>query len=91
MAEIADEDLAVLGYHPETCRMEVLSLHPGVTAEKVREHTGFELTFADAVAVTEPPTMEELSILRGQVDPHRYVIGRAAKGTTAGLTPGQEP
>ena len=41
--------------------------------------------------MTEPPSPEELSILRGQVDPHRYVIGRAAKGAAAGLTPGQEP
>ena len=29
-------DLAILGYHPETCRMQVLSLHPGVTLERVR-------------------------------------------------------
>src|ERR671929_808212 len=36
-------DLAVLGYHEQTCRMEVLSLHPGVGLEQVRRATGFEL------------------------------------------------
>ena len=78
-------DLAVLGYHSATCRMEVLSLHPGVTETQVRASTGFELTFADLVSVTTPPTAEELSILREQVDPHRYVIGRVARGSHTGV------
>ena len=73
-------DLAVLGYHSETCRMEVLSLHPGVSAQRVRDHTSFELTFVAPLTVTSPPTLHELAILREQVDPHRYVIGR---GTAA--------
>ena len=41
-------DLAVLGYHEQTKRMEVLSLHPGVTLEQVRAATGFELDGARA-------------------------------------------
>src|SRR5881397_571886 len=49
-------DLAVLGYHDRTRRMQVLSLHPGVTAERVRAATGFELTFAEPAAVTPEPT-----------------------------------
>src|SRR5213593_4598091 len=35
-------DLAVLGYHEETKRMEVLSLHPGVELAQVRAATAFE-------------------------------------------------
>jgi glutaconate CoA-transferase subunit B len=69
-------DLAVLGYHHETKRMEVLSLHPGVTQEQVRAATGFVLTFHELLATTEPPTARELEILREEVDPHRYIIGR---------------
>jgi glutaconate CoA-transferase subunit B len=69
-------DLAVLGYHDETKRMEVLSLHPGVTREQVREATGFTLTFHEPLLTTEPPTARELEILRDEVDPHRYIIGR---------------
>src|SRR5437868_4974605 len=34
-------DLAVMGYHDETRRMQVLSLHPGVTMEQVQAKTGF--------------------------------------------------
>jgi glutaconate CoA-transferase subunit B len=69
-------DLAVLGYHEETKRMEVHSLHPGVTLEQVRAATSFELAVREPLAVTEPPTPAELLLLREEVDPHRYVIGR---------------
>jgi glutaconate CoA-transferase subunit B len=69
-------DLAVIGFGNETKRMEVLSLHPGVTLEQVRAATGFELAVRQPLAVTEPPTPEELCLLREEVDPHRYVIGR---------------
>jgi glutaconate CoA-transferase subunit B len=69
-------DLAVLGYHETTKRMQVLSVHPGVTLDRVRSATGFELGAHEALTTTEPPTEEELHILRTEVDPYRYVIGR---------------
>jgi len=71
-------DLAVLGYQEKTKRLEVLSLHPGVTLEKVQAATGFELGVHEPLATTTPPTDAELCILREEVDPHRYVIGRCA-------------
>jgi glutaconate CoA-transferase subunit B len=69
-------DLAVLGYHESSRRMEVISLHPGVGLEQVRQATAFELGVRQPLATTLPPTPEELLILREEVDPHRYVIGR---------------
>jgi glutaconate CoA-transferase subunit B len=69
-------DLAVMGYGDESRRMEVRSLHPGVTAEQVRAATGFRLAFAAVVTTTPTPTAEELRILRDEVDPHRYILGR---------------
>jgi glutaconate CoA-transferase subunit B len=69
-------DLAVLGYHEKTKRMEVLSLHPGVTSDQVLDATGFALTWHEPLTTTEPPTDLELRILRDEVDPHRYIIGR---------------
>ena len=53
-------DLAVLGYHEQRRRMEVLSLHPGVTLEQVREATGFELGVREPLTATPPPDDEEL-------------------------------
>jgi len=67
-------DLAVIGYAGDSC--QVLSLHEGVERETVQEMTGFELQWAEPVGVTAAPTEEELGILREEVDPYRYVIGR---------------
>src|SRR3954467_8475772 len=69
-------DLAVLGYAGDTKRMQVRSLHPGVTREQVQAATGFCLGFADVLTTTEPPAPDDLRILRDEVDPHRYILGR---------------
>jgi glutaconate CoA-transferase subunit B len=69
-------DLAVIGFDQGTRRMQIESLHPGVTMEQVQDHTGFALLRAADVELTEPPREEELRILRREVDPYRYVIGR---------------
>jgi glutaconate CoA-transferase subunit B len=69
-------DLAVLGYHERTRRMEVVSLHPGVTLEQVQQATSFALGLREPLTTTAPPTETELHILRTEVDPHRYVLGR---------------
>jgi glutaconate CoA-transferase subunit B len=69
-------DLAVLGYHDETKRMEIVSLHPGVTLAQVQQNTAFTIAARTPLATTAPPSEKELQILRDEVDPHRYVIGR---------------
>src|SRR3954469_21976702 len=69
-------DLAVMGYHETTRRMQVLSLHPGVTLEQVQANTGFRLEAHKPLQTTQPPSAEELGILRDAVDPLRYIIGR---------------
>ena len=69
-------DLAILGYHEQTRRMEVVSLHPGVTLEQVQANTAFELGAREPLQTTEPPTDVELRVLREEVDPHRYLLGR---------------
>ncbi len=69
-------NLAVLGFHERTKRMQVVSLHPGVSFEETQSNTGFTLGKAEEVTVTPPPTAEELRILREEVDPYRYIIGR---------------
>jgi len=70
-------DLAIMGYHESTRRMEIVSLHPGVALDQVRQATGFELGVREPVQTTALPTDQELKILREEVDPHRYILGRA--------------
>jgi glutaconate CoA-transferase, subunit B len=56
--------------------MKVESMHPGITKEKIIENTGFELLWAENVTVSDAPTTDELNVLRNEVDPYRYIIGR---------------
>ena len=69
-------DLAVLSFSETTCRMQVESLHPGVTVDRVRENTGFDLGRMGHITETVPPEREELRVLRDEVDPHGVIIGR---------------
>lgn len=62
-------NLAVLDFHPLTKRMRLVSVHPGITVEQVRDNTGFELMTPEQVPTTPPPTAEELRIMRA-ADPH---------------------
>jgi len=66
--------LALLDFEPETKRMRLLATHPGVTAEQVIENTGFELLLADEIGHNEPPTAEELRLLREEIDPEGFYI-----------------
>lgn len=54
--------------HPETKRLQVRSLHPGVTAAEVQAQTGFDLAILAGAAVTEPPGAEEPHVLRTRID-----------------------
>jgi len=69
-------NLCILGYDDDTCRMKIESLHPDVSVEHVQDNCGFELLKADNLEITPPPTEEELRILREEVDPDGYIIGR---------------
>jgi glutaconate CoA-transferase subunit B len=69
-------DMAIMGYDEKTKRMRVESIHQGYTFEQVQENCGFPLLKAEEIIKTPPPTKNELEILRNQVDPNRYIIGR---------------
>ena len=69
-------DLAVMRFDEDTCRMQVESVHPGVTFDEVQRNTGFDLGQVADVVETVPPTEEELCILRDEVDPDGLIIGR---------------
>ena len=66
-------DLAIMGFDEKTKSMKVEALHPGVTAEEVRDNTGFDILIDENVGVTKAPTDEELSVLR-HLDPDRVYI-----------------
>lgn len=69
--------LAVIGFHPESKRMQVESIHPGVSREDVIANTGFEIEFHPDLTITAEPTQAELDILRQEVDPTHKVLGKS--------------
>ncbi|MER0445050.1 CoA-transferase [Streptomyces sp. Edi4] len=62
-------DLGVFDFGTRDHAMRLVSLHPGVTAEEVREATAFELAGLDDPAFTREPSAEELRLLREVIDP----------------------
>ncbi len=49
--------------------VRLLSVHPGVSVDEVREATGFELEVPADVPTTREPTTEELILIREMLDP----------------------
>ena len=57
-------DLGVLEPDPVSKELTLTSVHPGVTVDQVREATGWDLRVAADVAVSDPPSADELRVLR---------------------------
>jgi glutaconate CoA-transferase subunit B len=53
---------------PDGCA-RLASLHPGVDLSEVRAKTGFRFEVAEPLLRTEPPSAEELRVIREEVDP----------------------
>jgi len=58
----------------------LVSISPGHSEREVRDHTGFDYTVIPDLAETEPPTAEQLAIIREEIDP-RGVLGLAELGS----------
>jgi glutaconate CoA-transferase subunit B len=61
-------DLGVLAPDPQTCELTLTRVHPGIDVAQVTDATGWDLRVSDRLAVTEPPTAEELRALRQLVE-----------------------
>jgi len=49
--------------------MRLDSLHPGATLDDVRGATGWEVNVAPALGETPAPTVDELRLIREELDP----------------------
>lgn len=57
-------DLGILEPAPDTCELTLVSRHPHATVEQIRENTGWDLRISPSLQVTDPPSVEELEVLR---------------------------
>ena len=69
-------NMAVMDFEPKSKRMRIKSVNPGYSEKDVRDNCGFELLAHKKITETHPPSKKELNVLREEVDPYRYVIGR---------------
>lgn len=60
--------LAVMDFEDGSKRMRLKSVHPGISVDDVKKNTAFELVIPANVPTTEPPTAEQLAVLRTRID-----------------------
>jgi len=58
----------------ENGELVLTALHPGKSFEEAHANTGWDLKQAPTLRLTEPPTMEELRILREELDPTKIYL-----------------
>jgi glutaconate CoA-transferase subunit B len=68
-------DKAIFGFHPETKQMMLLSIHPGNTLEDVLGTMGFSPVVPQNIPYTEPPSQEQVRLIREVIDPQRMYMG----------------
>lgn len=62
-------NLGTFDFDEQSGEMQVRSLHPGVSLDQVQAATGFPLSGRSTIPVTEPPSVEEVRLLREELDP----------------------
>jgi glutaconate CoA-transferase subunit B len=68
-------DKAIFGFHPDSKRMMLVSIHPGNTIEDVINTMGFKPEIPSSVPFTEAPSSEQLRLIREQIDPNKMYMG----------------
>jgi len=74
--KVVISDLGVLRPDPDTNELNLVATHPGIDVEQVRAETGWDLKVTARLTVTDPPTIEELTLLRGLKDRTREAHAR---------------
>jgi glutaconate CoA-transferase, subunit B len=68
-------DKAVFGFDPQSKRMRLEAIHPTSTLEDVLSNMAFQPIVPDNLPITEPPTGEQLRLIREEIDPDRMYAG----------------
>ena len=68
-------DKAIFDFEPESKRMRLVSIHPGITQEDVLANMNFRPIVPGRVPSTELPTAEEIRLIRKEIDPQGMYAG----------------
>jgi len=67
---------AIFDFDEETHQMRLIAMMPWMTVEQVLSKMEFEPLIADKLERMEPPTEEELTVIRAQIDPGGLTVSR---------------
>lgn len=67
-------DKCILNFENEERRMQLESLHPGVTLEEVLDNMGFRPVIPEVIKTTEEPTEEQVKVIREVIDPNHSLL-----------------
>ncbi|MEM3551108.1 MAG: CoA-transferase [Candidatus Bathyarchaeia archaeon] len=67
-------DKCIFRFEEDTKEMYLDSLHPGVSLEDVKKQVQWNLKVSQNLKVTEPPTIEEVKLIR-EIDPSGIIMG----------------
>ena len=67
-------DKGVFGFQSETKEMTLLSLHAGATIDDVQANMSFAPHIPEDLKETEPPTIEQVRIIREVIDPNQILL-----------------
>lgn len=62
-------DKAVLGFDPLNKRMKIESIHPDSNLDDILANMNFEPIVPTSIPLTEPPTEEQVHLIRTKIDP----------------------
>jgi glutaconate CoA-transferase subunit B len=71
--EVIISNKAVLRFDRATGEAYLATYHPGSTIDEIRALTPWDLKIADDVRETEPPTVDEIRVIREVLDPNRMI------------------
>ena len=77
-------DRAIFDFAPDSRRLRIRSLHPGVTVDDVVSRMGFKPEVPGDIPVTEAPGDEQLRLIREIIDPRRLLIGHEPASASGG-------
>jgi len=62
-------DKAIFGFDPESRRMRIESIHPGTSLDDVLANLSFQPVVPAELPITQPPTAEQVWLIRHEIDP----------------------
>ena len=68
--------LALFGFDEQTKKLNLVSLHPGITVDDVKENSQFDIIIPAKIETSPEPTEAILTILRREIDPAGIVLGK---------------